>query len=138
VSSPPLTPLPHEFPFRFVDRIVKDRDASHSGEVSVRVTASAWACRSGAGPPPVFFAEMIAQTALLLESTDPDIGRGGYLAGLDDFVFERAAEPGEGLTVAVSLVGAFGKMAKFTGRIRTGETEIARGTVLVRRGDKRT
>jgi len=76
-----LAPLPHAYTFRFVDSIVRERNEDFSsGTVSVRVAGNARASRGGPWPSPLLLAEAIAQSALLLEGGDADLGRRGFLA----------------------------------------------------------
>ena len=128
-------PLPHVYPFRFVESVVRERSERHTGgEVSAAVTLGQWACSGDQWRSPFLFAEMIAQSALLLEGGDAEIGRSGFLAGLDNFEFQRSPSPGETLSVRVDLLGTFGPFAKFGGVVSSAGQEIARGQVLVKRG----
>lgn len=131
-----LRALPHGYPFRFVDAVVEERNADFSrGAVSVRVTANSRAAMGDAWPSPLLLAEMIAQSALLLEGGDADLGRRGFLAGLDGIEFVRCPAAGETLRVDVRLTARFGAIVRFEGEIRSGEEIIARGAVLVRKGE---
>ena len=130
-------PLPHAYPFRFVDTIVREKNEDFSeGSVSLRVAGNA---RVSMGEPwrsPLLLAEAIAQSALLLEGGDADLGRRGFLAGLDGLEFGRPPVPGETLTVDVRLAARFGAMVKFEGTVRSGEETLAKGAVLVRKGEE--
>ena len=131
-----LAPLPHAYPFRFVDSILREKNEDFSsGTVTVRVAGNARASMGGPWPSPLLLAEAIAQSALLLEGGDADLGRRGFLAGLDAFEIVRAPAPGETLEVDVKLAARFGAMVKFEGVVRSGEETLARGAVLVRKGD---
>jgi 3-hydroxyacyl-[acyl-carrier-protein] dehydratase len=128
-------PLPHAYPFRFVESVVREQNERHQdGEVSAAVTVNQRACSGREWSSPFLLAEVIAQSALLLEGGDAQIGRSGFLAGLDNFAFHRAPSPGEELSVRVDLVAAYGLFAKFSGVVSAAGEEIARGDVLVRRG----
>ena len=131
-----IAPLPHQYPFRFVDAVVEERDAAFSrGRVSMSVTAGQRAC---SGPEWGFsglLAEAIAQSALLLEGGDPEIGKSGFLAGIDRFAVDRMPEPGERLSVSVALVARYGAILKFSGSIEGEPGPIASGEILVRRGE---
>ena len=76
-----------------------------------------------------------AQAALLLEGGDADLGRRGFLAGLEGFVAKRAPRAGEVLSVDVRLTARFGAIVRFDGEVSSGGEQIASGAVLVRRGD---
>ncbi|HSS44171.1 MAG TPA: hypothetical protein VLO07_02430, partial [Thermoanaerobaculia bacterium] len=79
-------------------------------------------------------AEAIAQAALLLEGGDAEVGRRGYLAGIEGFEAKRAPRAGETLEIDVRLASRFGAILKFEGVIRSAEGMIARGGILVRKG----
>jgi 3-hydroxyacyl-[acyl-carrier-protein] dehydratase len=128
--------LPHAYPFRFVGTVVRERNADFSeGTVSLRVSANGRAAMGESWGSPLLLAEAIAQSALLLEGGDADLGRRGFLAGLDGLELTRAPLAGETLSVDVRLAGRFGAMAKFDGLVRSGEETLARGSILVRKGD---
>ncbi len=128
-------PLPHVFPFRFVESVVRERDEKFGGgEVSAAVSSGQRACSGPEWGSPFLLAEIIAQSALLLEGGDADIGRTGFLAGLDNFSLLRTPVPGERLTIRIELLGTFGLFAKFSGVVSAEGEEIARGEILVRRG----
>ena len=133
-----LAPLPHAYPFRFVDRVLEERDEAFTrGLVGLTVSAGQRAASGPAWGSPLLLAEAIAQSALLLQGGDPEIGRTGFLAGVDNFSASRAPRAGERLTVAVRLAARFGTLVKFEGRIRSEGEEIARGEILVRTGEGR-
>ena len=128
-------PLPHVFPFRFVESVIRERNEKfEGGEVSAAITAGQRACAGPGWRSPFLLAEMIAQSALLLEGGDVGIGRTGFLAGLDNFELQRTPEPGERLTIRIDLLATFGLFAKFGGVVTCPRGEVARGEILVRRG----
>lgn len=127
--------LPHAYPFRFVDRILRPADPDFSqGQVSVRVSANARAAMGPEWLSPLLFVEAIAQSALLLEGGSAASGRQGFLAGIDNFTFTRVPQAGESLEVRVHLTGRFGPAVKFEGEVRSGGEPIARAGVVVRQG----
>jgi 3-hydroxymyristoyl/3-hydroxydecanoyl-(acyl carrier protein) dehydratase len=127
--------LPHSYPFRFVDTIVSAAGPDFDrGEVSARVTAGARAAMGVAWASPALLAEAIAQAALLLTGGDPEAGRRGFLAGIEDFEILRLPQAGESLTVRVRLAARFGAVVKFEGEVRAGTERIAGGAILVREG----
>jgi 3-hydroxymyristoyl/3-hydroxydecanoyl-(acyl carrier protein) dehydratase len=126
-------PLPHVFPFRFADAVVASAGRA-AGRVRAAVTADADASRGGPLAA-TLFAELIAQTALLLEGGNADLGRRGFLAAISDLVVSRPAVPGDVLDVDVSIAGRFGDSVKFDGRISDAlGAEVARGSIVVRHG----
>jgi 3-hydroxymyristoyl/3-hydroxydecanoyl-(acyl carrier protein) dehydratase len=127
--------LPHSYPFRFVETVLEPRNSEFSrGAVRVAVSANA---RSAAGEQwqsPFLLVEAIAQSALLLEGGDPEVGRTGFLAGIEAFEASRAPRAGETLDVRVRLAARFGAIVKFDGEVFCGSEPVAKGSVLVRRG----
>ena len=132
----PPAAFPHAYPFRFVDTVSRPAEGSFSGAVRVRVSANARAAMGAGWPSPLLYAEAIAQAALLLEGGDAEAGRRGYLAGLSDFESARLPLAGETLDVDVRLAGQFGSVFRFDGRVVSGQETLAKGSVLVRKGDK--
>ena len=127
--------LPHAYPFRFVETVLEPRNEDFSrGTVRVAVSANGRAAAGEAWQSPLLLAEAIAQAALLLEGGDPEVGRTGFLAGIDGFQAERAPRAGETLEVRVRLSSRFGAIVKFDGEVFCGSETLARGSVLVRRG----
>ena len=127
--------LPHAYPFRFVETVVEpsNRDFSR-GAVRVAVSANARAAGGELWQSPLLLAEAIAQSALLLEGGDPEVGRTGFLAGIEDFRISRSPRAGEMLEVRVRLAARFGSIVKFDGEVLCGAESLARGSVLVRQG----
>lgn len=133
-----LSELPHQYPFRFVDAVLEERDAAFSrGRVSMTVTAGQRACSGPDWEMPFLLAEAIAQSALLLEGGDPGIGRSGFLAGIDGFSVERPPSPGERLSIEVALVARYGPIVRFRGVIEGEPGVVAKGEIVVRRGEAR-
>jgi 3-hydroxymyristoyl/3-hydroxydecanoyl-(acyl carrier protein) dehydratase len=129
--------LPHTYPFRFVDVIRRPPGPDFSeGRVSAAITANGrFAGSEGGGAAPALMAEAVAQAALLLQGGDPEIGRRGFLAGIEDFQVERLPQAGENLEIDVRLIARFGSIVKFEGKVRSGSETLARGGILVRQGD---
>lgn len=130
-----LAPLPHRYPFRFVDTVVSERDPGFTrGTVATRLAADARAVAGEGWGSPMLLAEAIAQAALLLEGSDPESQSRGFLAGIDGFEVHRVPAPGESLEIDVRLAARFGAIVRFDGIVRSGEERIASGTVIVRQG----
>ena len=127
--------LPHTYPFRFVDTVVEPRNEDFSrGTVRIAVSANGRAAAGEGWTSPLLLAEAIAQSALLLEGGDPEIGRTGFLAGIDGFEATRVPRAGETLEVRVRLEARFGAVVKFRGEVFSGSEPLAKGSILVRRG----
>ena len=124
-------PLPHVYPFRFVDRTVEVTGPG-SGKVRAAVTAGQRI------PPyalPGTLCEMLAQAVLLIEGGDADLGRTGFLAGISDFQVERLPDAGDVLTIDVRLAGRFGATVKFEGEIvDDAGRRVVSGALTVRKG----
>ncbi|HYB53198.1 MAG TPA: hypothetical protein VEG84_04975 [Thermoanaerobaculia bacterium] len=128
--------FPHAYPFRFVDLVLEERNADFSrGRVKVQVTANARAAMGEQWGSPVLLVEALAQGALLLEGGDAEAGRRGFLAGIEGFEARRAPTAGETLSLDLALSARFGPIVRFDGRITSGDEEVARGGILVRKGE---
>jgi hypothetical protein len=126
-------PLPHAFPFRFADGVV-ERSGPAQGRVRACVTADAAAVRA-TGFPTAVLAELVAQSALLLQGGDAALGRKGFLAGVSDFSVQRLPVAGDVLTIDVAIAGRLGDTVKFEGIVRDAEGgAVARGSVTVKQG----
>jgi hypothetical protein len=126
-------PLPHAFPFRFADGVVL-RTGPAEGRVRACVTANAQSVR-GTGFPVAVLAELVAQSALLLQGGDAALGRKGFLAGVSDFSVERLPVAGDVLTIDVAIAGRLGDTVKFDGVILDAHGgAVARGSVTVKQG----
>ncbi len=120
--------LPHQFPFRLIDRVEGD-----SAVLAATVSAQ-WLRDSGAVPA-VLSIEILAQAAIVLF---PDDGKGGraLLAGVDAAQLVRPLAAGERLQARVRLVGHFGRMMKIEGELTTDGGELlARAGLLLARED---
>jgi len=127
--------LPHTYPFRFVETVLEPRSEDFScGAVRVAVSANSRCAAGEQWQSPFLLAEAIAQSALLLEGGDPEIGRTGFLAGIEGFEASRPPRAGETLDVRVRLSARFGAILKFDGEVFSGSEPVAKGSVLVRRG----
>jgi hypothetical protein len=116
--------------------VLEERNADFSrGRVRVCVTSNARASMGAGWLSPLLLAEAIAQAALLLEGGDADLGRRGFLAGLEGFEARRAPRAGEVLSVDVKLTARFGAIVRFDGEVTSAGEEIAHGAVLVRHGE---
>ena len=126
-------PLPHAFPFRFADGVV-ERTGPAQGRVRAGVTAHAAFVRE-TGFPTAVLAELLAQSALLLQGGDAALGRNGFLAGLSDFSVQRLPVAGDVLTIDVAIAGRLGDTVKFEGIVCDAEGgAVARGFVTVKQG----
>ncbi|MGE5716124.1 MAG: hypothetical protein ACM369_05705 [Acidobacteriota bacterium] len=126
-------PLPHAFPFRFADGVI-ERTGPAEGRVRAVVTANAAFVRA-TGFPAAALAELVAQSAVLLQGGDAALGRKGFLAGISDFSLERLPVPGDVLTVGVTIAGRLGDAVKLEGVVTDDAGgAVARGAVTVKQG----
>ena len=129
--------LPHAYPFRFVDTVAQATNADFSeGRVRVRVSANARGAMGEGWQSPLLLAEVIAQAALLLEAEDPEAGKHGYLAGINELEIFRSPRAGETLDVEIRLAGRFGPVFRFDGRVVSDGEALARGSVLERKSQE--
>ncbi len=132
--TPVPEPLPHAYPFRFVERTVEKRGPAE-GRVRALVTGNGRRTEAGESLPPLTLVEVVAQAALLLEGGDPGIGRTGFLAGVSGFEFDREAESGDLLDVDVRIAGVLGPIVRFEGTITDGAgRRVCSGAVTVKKG----
>jgi hypothetical protein len=121
------------FPFRFADGVI-ERTGPAEGRVRATVTADAAFVRA-TGFPAAALAELVAQSALLLQGGDAALSRKGFLAGISDFSVQRLPVPGDVLTVDVAIAGRLGDAVKLEGVVTDGEGgAVARGAVTVKQG----
>ena len=129
-----IEPLPHAWPFRFAERTL-ERTGAGAGRVRAVVSAGGRGASAGIVPGGLV-GELMAQAALLVSGTDPDLGRSGFLAGFSDVSVERPPVPGDTLTIDVVVAGRMGPAVKFDASVRdAGGARVARGSFTVRRGE---
>ena len=120
--------LPHQFPFRLVDRL-------DGGRIVLVLSTNASWVRGADDLPRALGIEILAQAAMLLL---PDgLGRErGLLAGIDRAEFQRGIRAGDRLTVEATALGGFGKVMKVEGRVTDEHGEpLVTASLLVARGE---
>ncbi len=129
-----IEPLPHSYPFRFVDRSL-ERTGPDSGRARALVSAGGRGT-SGGALGGALVGELMAQAALLLGGGDPEAGRSGFLAGFSGLSVRRPVLPGDALVVDVAVTRRLGPAVRFdaTASDETGEV-VASGSFLVRTGE---
>jgi len=121
--------LPHEYPFRLLDRRA-------DGTVVVMVAGNAAQVR-GTDELPAFLAvELLAQSALfaLVEPSgerDPSDRGLGLLAGVQDVQFHSPLRPGDRLSVAATLLARLGALSKVRAELRRGDELVVEGELLL-------
>jgi 3-hydroxyacyl-[acyl-carrier-protein] dehydratase len=109
--------IPHRWPFLLVDRVVEeDRERGYI-RAEKGVTASEWFFQ-GHFPelpvmPGVLQVEALAQTlAIYVGRLEAAAGQVGLFAGIDDCRFRRVVQPGDTLTLEVTITKLGRRMAK--------------------------
>jgi 3-hydroxyacyl-[acyl-carrier-protein] dehydratase len=109
--------IPHRWPFLLVDRVVEmDTDRGYI-RAQMGVTASEWFF-GGHFPempvmPGVLQVEALAQTlGLYVGQLDDYKGQVGLFAGIDGIRFRRVVQPGDTLTLEVTITKLGRRMAK--------------------------
>lgn len=131
--TPVPEPLPHAYPFRFVERTVEKRGPAE-GRVRALVTGNGRRTEAGESLPPHARRGRRAGGAPP-RGGDPGIGRTGFLAGVSDFEFDREAGSGDLLDVDVRIAGVLGPIVRFEGTVTDGEgRRVCSGAVTVKKG----
>ncbi len=126
-----LKQLPHRYPFLLVDRVLSIESGKRI--VALKNVTMNEPFFTGHFPhrpvmPGVLILEAMAQAAALLsfdaQGVTPDDKTVYYFAGIDGARFKRPVEPGDQLTLDVTLERAKAGIFKFKGVTRVGE-EVA-------------
>lgn len=129
-----LAPLPHVFPFRFVERILDPLGETGEGTVRAVVSSNDFAQRAMPLLPLPVAVEMMAQAALLLQGGDPEVGRKGFLAAVGGVRLSGAIRPGDELAIRIRIAGRFGPMVRFSARMTRGTRLVGRAEITVKTG----
>jgi 3-hydroxymyristoyl/3-hydroxydecanoyl-(acyl carrier protein) dehydratase len=125
VSAKAPENIPHQFPFRLVERVASDAP----GRPAV-VLGTADGALTGTGPWPVtLVAEALAQAILLV--VRPERQGTLRLVALDRVALYQPLEPGDRLEVEVHEVGAFGELRRYACRGLRGGGLAATAEVTV-------
>ncbi len=126
-----LKKLPHRYPILLVDRVVSiDKGQRIVALKNVTMNEPFFTGHFPHRPvmPGVLMLEALAQTAALLSfesmGQEPDADTVVYFVGIDGARFKRVVEPGDQLTLDVTLERAKAGIFKFKGVTRVGE-EVA-------------
>ncbi len=123
-----LKQLPHRYPFLLVDRVLSIESGKRI--VALKNVTMNEPFFTGHFPhrpvmPGVLILEAMAQAAALLsfdsQGVTPDDKTVYYFAGIDGARFKRPVEPGDQLTLDVTLERAKAGIFKFKGVTRVGE-----------------
>jgi 3-hydroxyacyl-[acyl-carrier-protein] dehydratase len=100
--------IPHRWPFLFVDRVVEEDRARRYLRAEKAVSANEWYFQ-GHFPtlpvmPGVIQVEALAQTMAIYVAREEGFGdRVGLFAGIDGCRFKRVVQPGDRLTLEVTM-----------------------------------
>jgi 3-hydroxyacyl-[acyl-carrier-protein] dehydratase len=129
--------LPHRYPFLFIDRIERIVPGREGIFASNRSTDNFF---SSNRVPPTFgqslLVELMAQAAgLILISRQPS-GKAfadpqGYLLRMDRVLFFQLPREGDRLLIAMEKTHSLGKLHRFSGEVRAGETLLVRGELTL-------
>lgn len=123
--------IPHRYPFLLVDRVVNIRpNASAVGIKMVTVNEPHFEGHFPARPvmPGVLIVEAMAQTAaVLVVASLETIGSDSlvYFMSIEGAKFRQTVTPGDVLELHISILRGRGKIWKFAGAARVGETLAA-------------
>jgi 3-hydroxyacyl-[acyl-carrier-protein] dehydratase len=123
-----LKKLPHRYPFLLVDRVLEVESGVRIKALkNVTINEPFFVGHFPHRPvmPGVLMLEALAQAAGILafvsEGTEPDENTVFYFAGIDGARFKRPVEPGDQLTLEVSVDRIRAGIYKFNARALVGE-----------------
>jgi len=129
--------LPHRYPFLFIDRIERIVPGKEGIFAVNRSTDNFF---SSNRIPPSFsqslLVEMMAQAAglILISRQLPEEafkGREGYLLQMDRVLFFQLPREGDRLLIAIEKTHSLGKLHRFFGEVRVGDTLLVSGELTL-------
>ena len=129
--------LPHRYPFLFIDRIERIVPGKEGIFAVNRSTDNFF---SSHRVPPSFsqslLLEMMAEAAgLILISRQPPEeafkGREGFLLKMDRVLFFQLPREGDRMLVAIEKTHSLGKLHRFSGEVRVGDTLLVSGELTL-------
>jgi 3-hydroxyacyl-[acyl-carrier-protein] dehydratase len=136
-----LDVLPHRYPFFFIDRIERIVPGK---EGTFSVNRSTDGFFSSNRVPPSFsqslLLEMMAQAAGLIltsqqPSEEPFKDRQGYLLKMDRVLFFHLPREGDRLLITIEKTHSLGKLHRFSGEVRVGDTLLVSGELTLWQGE---
>ncbi len=129
--------LPHRYPFLFIDRIERIVPGKEGIFSANRSTDNFF---SADRVPPSFsqslLLEIMAQAAgIVLIGRQPlekaaEVHQ-GYLLKLDQVLFFQLPRMGDRMLIAIEKTHSLGRLHRFSGEVRTGETLLVRGELTL-------
>jgi len=129
--------LPHRYPFLFIDRIERIVPGKEGIFAVNRSTDNFFSANR---VPPSFsqslLLEMMAEAAgLILISRQPPEeafkGREGFLLKMDRVLFFQLPREGDRMLIAIEKTHGLGKLHRFFGEVRAGDTLLVRGELTL-------
>jgi 3-hydroxyacyl-[acyl-carrier-protein] dehydratase len=129
--------LPHRYPFLFIDRIERIVPGKEGIFAVNRSTDNFFSANR---VPPSFsqslLLEMMAEAAgLILISRQPPEeafkGREGFLLKMDRVLFFQLPREGDRMLIAIEKTHSLGKLHRFFGEVRVGDTLLVRGELTL-------
>jgi len=136
-----LQRLPHSFPFRMIDRILKVEPGKRA--IAVKNVSVDDPFLDGHFPknpvlPWVLIVEAMAQTAGIasLPSSEKEEEGVPFLARIEEFRLKRNVVPGDQMTLEAEVLHLFSNLAKVKVLAKVSEEVVAEGTLILAKGSQ--
>jgi 3-hydroxyacyl-[acyl-carrier-protein] dehydratase len=129
--------LPHRYPFLFIDRIERLVPGKEGIFAANRSTDNFFSANR---VPPSFsqslLLEIMAQAAGIVligrqPLEKPAEAHQGYLLRMDRVLFFQLPREGDRMLIAIEKTHSLGKLHRFSGEVRAGETLLVRGELTL-------
>lgn len=125
-------PIPHAFPFRFVDAALSVEELGGRFRFELPRAGESFALRMC---PALLMVEAMAQAAACWFGAQGEGGaEQGTLASVDKARFSGRPRPGDPLTILVKLKKTFGALVLLDGEVWVHHRMLAQAEIVVRRG----
>ena len=136
-----LQRLPHSFPFRMIDRILKVEPGKRA--IAVKNVSVDDPFLDGHFPknpvlPWVLIVEAMAQTGGIasLSSSEKEEEGVPFLARIEEFRLKRNVVPGDQMTLEAEVLHLFSNLAKVKVLAKVSEEVVAEGTLILAKGSQ--
>ncbi|MBU0729654.1 MAG: ACP dehydratase [Proteobacteria bacterium] len=133
LPCPAIDLMPHRPPMLLINRLLARDREKDTGIAEGVIPEAGFFYDPENGFLPEYFIELVAQSAAAINGYDALVDgkpqMKGFLVGVDDFVMEGSAQPGE--TVQIHLIKKleFGAVTIMEGRVAGARGEICHGNV---------
>lgn len=134
-----LQSLPHSFPFRMIDRILKIEPGKRA--VAIKNVSIDEPYLQGHFPrepvmPSILILEALAQTGGIAFHSSFEKGGGGvpFLARIDEFRLKGKVIPGDSMILGAKIEHIFSNLAKVKVWAKVGEEIVAEGMLVLAKG----